>query len=92
MTTPANWWIDPHDLPTSAGHTAPRRRQAPPVEWMRPDPQPLACRPARPRRAERAADEMVLWGERLALILVGLCIGGALVALLNAVVLGGVST
>lgn len=98
MSAPANWW---HVEPTS---TAPPRqavqvmqvgqrprRPARPVEWMRPDVQPVACTPLRPRRALRVADGMVLWGERLALILVGLCLGSALVALVNAVVLGGVS-
>jgi len=58
---------------------------------MRPDPQAATCTPDRPRRALRAADGMVRWGERLALFLVGLCFGSALVALVNAVFLGGVS-
>jgi len=91
VTAPVNWWHSSPAPTASARRPAPRPRPAPPVEWMRPDPQPVACTPVRPRRALRAADQMVLWGERLALILVGLCLGSALVALVNAVFLGGVS-
>ena len=83
---PTNWWIDPRDLPTS-GVRPPRRREAPHVEWMRPDPRPRPTapvrRPERPRPALRLADGMVELGERLVLYMAGFACGSTLVVLVN---------
>lgn len=85
MSVPANWHHDLHDLPASAGHAAPRRREAP-ITWMRPTPPmprpapPIRHRP-RPRPALRLADALVNWGTDLAWILAGIMAGGLLVGL-----------
>lgn len=69
--------------------TPARHREATPapITWMRPDPRPRPTapvrRPERPRPLLRLADGLVEAGERLALYLAGVCIGAALVVLVN---------